>query len=88
MDTARAHWWRPPSPGTRRTDAEDRAELCRGSVEYVATPEYSVRPPMAPAHLFVMDASAPAVASGALATACAAVARCLDDLPSESALGG
>jgi len=68
-------------PDGRRRDADERPELCRGSVEYAATPEYMVRPPMAPAHFFVVDASQAAVASGATATVCSAISRVLDDMP-------
>eukprot|EP00798_Chlamydomonas_sp_ICE-L_P028229 gene28229-31330_t len=39
----------------RRRDADERAELCRGSVEFVATPEYQVRPPMAQYHFFLVE---------------------------------
>ncbi|GAX84456.1 hypothetical protein CEUSTIGMA_g11876.t1 [Chlamydomonas eustigma] len=73
----------------RRSDADERPELCKGSVEYVATPEYMIRPPMQNAHFFVIDASAAAAASGALATACSCVSRALDDIPApERALVG
>lgn len=68
-------------PDGRRRDAEERPELCRGSVEYVATAEYSIRPAMQPAHFFVVDASQHAVATGAFATACSAISRVLDDMP-------
>lgn len=50
----------------RRQDADQRPELARGSVEFVAPQEYMVRPPMPPAYLFVIDVSANAVASGML----------------------
>uniref|UniRef100_A0A7S0RS66 COP-II coat subunit n=1 Tax=Chlamydomonas leiostraca TaxID=1034604 RepID=A0A7S0RS66_9CHLO len=65
----------------RRRDADERPELCGGTVEYVAPAEYMVRPPMAPAHFFVVDASQAAVASGATATVCSAISRVLDDMP-------
>eukprot|EP00959_Pyramimonas_sp_CCMP1952_P088103 1843085-Pyramimonas_sp.AAC.1 len=35
-------------PDGRRQDVLERAELCKGSVEYVAPEEYMVRPPMPP----------------------------------------
>jgi protein transport protein SEC24 len=50
----------------RRQDADQRPELARGSVEFVAPQEYMVRPPMPPVYLFVIDVSANAIASGML----------------------
>ena len=69
-----------PAPLCCRNDAEERPELCRGSVEYVATPEYMVRPPMASTHFFLVDATSVAVGSGALAAACSCISRVLDDM--------
>ncbi len=66
-----------------RRDVEERPELYAGSVEYVATAAYCVRPPMRPAHLFVVDVSQAAVASGATATACSAIAHTLGSVPCE-----
>lgn len=40
-----------------------------------------MRPPMPPAHFFVVDVSQQAVASGAAATVCSVIARVLDDVP-------
>lgn len=68
------------SPDGLRRDAYERPELCKGSVEYVATKDYMVRQPMAPAHFFVVDVSAGAQASGATATACACIEGVLDSL--------
>jgi len=65
----------------RRRDALERPELSRGTVEYVAPKEYMVRPPMAPAFVFAIDVSYPAVASGATAAVCEALAQALGDLP-------
>ena len=39
-----------------------------------------VRPPMPPAHLFLVDVSHQAVSTGLTAAACAAIAAVLDDL--------
>lgn len=64
----------------RRHDANDRAELCRGSVDFVASREYMVRPPMPFVHFFLIDVSYNAVTSGALQAACSAVARVLEEL--------
>ncbi len=54
----------PLEPTGRRADASQRPELSRGSVEFVATPEYIQRPPMPPVWVFVIDVSAAALAAG------------------------
>lgn len=59
----------------------ERPELCRGSVEFVATQEYMVRPPMPHTLLFLIDVSLNAVTTGSTAAACSAVARAVADLP-------
>ncbi|KAK9832002.1 hypothetical protein WJX81_007680 [Elliptochloris bilobata] len=58
----------------------ERPELCCGTIEIVATPDFMVRPPMAPAHLFLVDVSHQAVATGLTAAACAAITAVLDEL--------
>ncbi|RWW70264.1 hypothetical protein BHE74_00022066 [Ensete ventricosum] len=50
----------------RRCDLDQRPELCKGSVEFVASTEYMVRPPMPPLYFFLIDVSVPAVHSGLL----------------------
>lgn len=67
----------------RRLDHDQRPEISGGSVEYVAPAEYMVRAPMPPTYVFVLDVSFPAIASGMLAAACAAIKSCLKDLPGE-----
>lgn len=67
-------------PDGRRRDALERPELCRGTVEIVATKEYMVRPPMQPAHFFLIDVSYNAVASGAVAAVCSSISRLIDEL--------
>lgn len=49
-----------------RQDIEDRMELKKGSVDFVASNEYMNRPPMPPTFVFVMDVSKPAIDSGYL----------------------
>ena len=41
-----------------------------GTYEVVATRDYMVRPPMPVTHVFAVDVSGPALASGATAAAC------------------
>lgn len=67
-----------------RTDVNERPELSRGSVEFIAPSEYMVRPPQAPVYMFVIDVSYNAVASGMLANAVAAIKHSLDRLPGDS----
>ncbi|KAH7387746.1 hypothetical protein KP509_16G039000 [Ceratopteris richardii] len=67
-------------PDNRRRDADSRPELCRGTVEFVATKEFMVRPPMMPIFFFLVDVSMNAVATGATAAACSAVQRALGEL--------
>ncbi|MBA0606735.1 hypothetical protein Godav_019157 [Gossypium davidsonii] len=48
----------------RRIDLDQRPELIKGSVEFVAPMEYMVRPPMPPLYFFLIDVSISAVRSG------------------------
>lgn len=50
----------------RRIDLDQRPELTKGSVEFVAPTEYMVRPPMPPLYFFLIDVSLSAVRSGML----------------------
>ncbi|KAK1300703.1 Protein transport protein Sec24-like [Acorus calamus] len=50
----------------RRCDINDRPELLKGSVEFVAPTEYMERPPMPPLYFFLIDVSINAVKSGML----------------------
>ncbi|KAK6915303.1 Sec23/Sec24, helical domain [Dillenia turbinata] len=50
----------------RRTDLDQRPELSKGSVEFVAPTEYMVRPPMPPSYFFLIDVSYSSVRSGML----------------------
>lgn len=70
-------------PDNRRRDAEERAELSRGTYEVVATKEYMIRPPQPVIHVFLIDVSHPAVATAATAAACQCVEQVLDSLQGE-----
>lgn len=53
----------------RRTDLCQRPELMHGSVDFVASKEYVMRPPEAPYLLFAVDASRAAIQNGSFASA-------------------
>ncbi|KAL7151477.1 hypothetical protein ABFS83_04G034000 [Erythranthe nasuta] len=64
-----------------RVDMDQRPELTKGSVEFIAPAEYMVRPPMPPLYFFLIDVSASAVQSGMLEVMSQTIKSCLDDLP-------
>ncbi|KAI3856414.1 hypothetical protein MKW92_012316 [Papaver armeniacum] len=68
-------------PDGRRRDADERPELCRGTVEFVATKEYMVRDPMPAVFFFLVDVSMNAIQTGATAAACSAISQAIADLP-------
>ncbi|KAL7160754.1 hypothetical protein ACSBR2_041416 [Camellia fascicularis] len=68
-------------PDGRRRDADERPELCRGTVEFVATKEYMVRDPMPAVFFFLIDVSMNAIQTGATAAACSAINQVIADLP-------
>ncbi|KAA8541400.1 hypothetical protein F0562_025363 [Nyssa sinensis] len=68
-------------PDGRRRDADDRPELCRGTVEFVATKEYMVREPIPAVYFFLIDVSMNAIQIGATAAACSAINQVIADLP-------
>ncbi|KAL6630501.1 hypothetical protein ACP70R_028574 [Stipagrostis hirtigluma subsp. patula] len=68
-------------PDGRRRDADDRPELCRGTVEFVATKEFLVRDPMPAVFFFLIDVSMNAIQTGATAAACSAISQAISDLP-------
>nr|CAB3489788.1 unnamed protein product [Digitaria exilis] len=68
-------------PDGRRRDADDRPELCRGTVEFVATKEFLVRDPMPAVYFFLIDVSMNSIQTGATAAACSAIAQAISDLP-------
>ncbi|GFS32325.1 hypothetical protein Acr_00g0022020 [Actinidia rufa] len=72
-------------PDGRRRDADERPELCRGTVEFIATREYMVRDPMPAVFFFLIDVSMNAIQTGATAAACSAINQVISDLP--AALG-
>ncbi|XP_047309230.1 protein transport protein Sec24-like At3g07100 [Impatiens glandulifera] len=68
----------------RRIDLNERPELTKGSVEFVAPTEYMVRPPMPPVYFFLIDVSISAVQSGMLEVVAETIKSCLDNFPGSS----
>lgn len=68
-------------PDGRRRDADERPELCRGTVEFIATKEYMVRDPMPAVYFFLIDVSMNAIQTGATAAACSGISQVIADLP-------
>ncbi|KAK7284452.1 hypothetical protein RJT34_19198 [Clitoria ternatea] len=65
----------------RRVDINQRPELTKGTVEFVAPAEYMVRPPMPPVYFFLIDVSVSAVRSGMIEVVAQTIKSCLDELP-------
>lgn len=65
----------------RRYDIDQRPELTKGSVEFVAPTEYMVRPPMPPLYFFLIDVSVSAARSGLLEVIAKTIKSCLDEIP-------
>eukprot|EP01025_Chloroclados_australasicus_P045131 TRINITY_DN4924_c0_g1_i11.p1 TRINITY_DN4924_c0_g1~~TRINITY_DN4924_c0_g1_i11.p1 ORF type:complete len:931 (-),score=84.22 TRINITY_DN4924_c0_g1_i11:306-3011(-) len=74
-------WYQGPStPGGGRADKQDRLELVRGSIEFIAPKSYQLREPMDVIHLFLIDVSFIAVQRGLTASIVGAITQCLDAL--------
>ncbi|CAO3608289.1 unnamed protein product [Cunninghamella echinulata] len=67
----------------QQADRWKRPELNYGCVEFVAPTEYMVRPPQAPAFVFILDVSYSAIQSGMLATAARTLLDTLERLPND-----
>eukprot|EP01114_Cavostelium_apophysatum_P023174 TRINITY_DN864_c0_g1_i2.p1 TRINITY_DN864_c0_g1~~TRINITY_DN864_c0_g1_i2.p1 ORF type:complete len:800 (+),score=151.47 TRINITY_DN864_c0_g1_i2:45-2444(+) len=65
----------------RRQDLDERPELHKGCVEFVAPSEYMVRPPQPPCYLFVIDVGYQSISSGMFHTAIETIKRTLNDIP-------
>eukprot|EP01018_Ginkgo_biloba_P039480 Gb_26869 [translate_table: standard] len=74
-------YYSPLDANGRRRDADERPELSQGSVEFVASTEYMVRPPMPPLYFFLIDVSLSAVKNGMLKIAAETIRSSLDKLP-------
>ncbi|KAK7344298.1 hypothetical protein VNO77_13744 [Canavalia gladiata] len=65
----------------RRVDLNQRPELTKGTVEFVAPTDYMARPPMPPVYFFLIDVSISAVRSGMIECVAQTIKSCLDELP-------
>ncbi|KAH9685662.1 hypothetical protein KPL70_014045 [Citrus sinensis] len=70
----------------RCLDADERPELCRGTVEFAASREFMMRNVMPPVYFFLIDVSTDAVQTGATAAACSAIMQVISDLPVSSSV--
>lgn len=61
----------------KRVDLNQRPELTKGTVEFVAPAEYMVRPPMPPVYFFLIDVSISAVRSGMIEVSASLLAQCM-----------
>ncbi|KAJ8766019.1 hypothetical protein K2173_020535 [Erythroxylum novogranatense] len=68
-------------PDGRRSNADERPELCRGMVEFVATKEYMVREPMEAVYFVLIDVSMNAIQIGAIYCDLHSINQVIGDLP-------
>ncbi|KAJ8763510.1 hypothetical protein K2173_002393 [Erythroxylum novogranatense] len=68
-------------PDGRRSNADERPELCRGTVEFVATKEYMVREPMESVYFVLIDVSMNAIQTGAIYCDHSSINQVIGDLP-------
>ncbi|KAH1121200.1 hypothetical protein J1N35_004360 [Gossypium stocksii] len=64
----------------RRIDLDQRPELIKGSVEFVAPIEYMVRPLILPLYFFLIDVSISTVRSDMIEVVAQTIRSCLDEL--------
>jgi protein transport protein SEC24 len=65
-------------------DCTTRPELNYGSVEYIASVEYMVRPPQPAVYLFVFDCSRHATQIGYIPILAKSIHNCLNNIPGDS----
>ncbi|EPS66653.1 hypothetical protein M569_08123, partial [Genlisea aurea] len=68
-------------PDGRRRDADERPELCQGTVEFVAPNDKMMRETLTRVYFFLIDVSLHAIKTGAAAAACFAISQVISDLP-------
>lgn len=71
----------------RRTDANERPELLFGAVDFVASKEYIMRPPVSPHLLISIDCSRTAIQNGSFASALRAVRELVEEAVSSPCCG-
>jgi protein transport protein SEC24 len=76
-------YFSPLEANGRRSDFLSRPELCKGTVEFVATKEYMERPPKAASYLFALDVSFTSVSSGLLQLTIDSIKRLLTVWPQD-----
>ena len=69
----------PLDSSGKRADRYEHAELCSGSVDYIAPAEYMVRPPQPPAFLFLLDVTSTSVNAGMLDVACGTIRQMITE---------
>jgi protein transport protein SEC24 len=74
-------YFRPLAANGLRDDIQDRPELMNCTYEIEAPKEYTVRMPMPPAYVFLIDVSAQAVRSGMVRVVADTILQSLDYLP-------
>eukprot|EP01083_Nonionella_stella_P130665 396613_1 len=79
------HYYAALDENGYRVDVLERPELSQGSVEIIAPQEYTVRPPMPPTFVFVIDVSVTSVRSGMLRLLCQTVRETLDSIKGSGA---
>lgn len=72
--------------GRTQSEYYSRPEIKYGVCEFIAPPQYLVRPPQAPTYVFLLDVSSHAVESGLLATAAKTIQESLDRIPNKNDL--
>jgi len=77
-------YFSPLDRNGRRLDVEQRLELSKGCVEFIAPSEYMVRPPMPPTYFFVIDVGYYSIVSGMLHTAVQAIKSVLNEFPGDT----
>jgi protein transport protein SEC24 len=73
------YYYSPLNSVGLRQDYEDRLELRKGSVDFIASNEYMNRPPMPPTYVFVMDVSKPAIDTGYLQQATSTIKSVIEN---------
>jgi len=74
-------YFSPIDTNGRRFDMDQRPELSRGCVEFIAPSEYMVRPPQPPCYIFVIDVGHYSLQSGMFYTVIETIKRTLDFFP-------